>query len=145
MALVHDDEIEEVRGKFLVKTGAALVLGDGLIGGKIKLAAVDHQPAFDLVPGIAEGRRRFCPWGHPPGNCGQPDIICAVFASGRPWRSTWKTRASSRFERRRRFCRCRWPWSAARASGLAKSPARRGQWRCAGNSAVLCRWSDWPA
>jgi hypothetical protein len=59
MALVHDDEIEEIGRKLLVKAGAALVLGDGLIGGKIKFAAVDDQPAFDFVPGVAEGGEGF--------------------------------------------------------------------------------------
>ena len=59
MALVHDDEVEEIRGEFLVKSGTALVLGDGLIRGEIKLAAVDHHPALDFVPRIAEPGKGF--------------------------------------------------------------------------------------
>ena len=59
MALVHDDEVEEVAGKFLVEAGAVFVLGDGLIGGEIHLAAEHCVTALDLVPGVAEGGESF--------------------------------------------------------------------------------------
>src|ERR1039458_6647262 len=59
MTLVHDDEIEKVRCEFLVKSGAALVLGDGLIRYEIKLATVNDQSPFNLVPGIAERGKGF--------------------------------------------------------------------------------------
>jgi hypothetical protein len=57
MALVHDDQVEEVAGEFLVEAGAALVAGDGLIGGEVEFAAEDGDAAFDLVAGIAEGEK----------------------------------------------------------------------------------------
>ena len=53
MALVDDDEVEEVGRVFPVEAGAVLVLGDGLVGGKVHLAALDRL-AFDLQAGIAE-------------------------------------------------------------------------------------------
>ena len=59
MALVHDNKIEKVRGELLVEAGAAFVLGDGLVCGEIKLAAVDHEAAFNLVPGIPKGGEGF--------------------------------------------------------------------------------------
>ena len=59
---------------------------------------------FNFVPDIAKAAK-VLPSGHSRGNCGPPNIICAVFASGRSWHSTWKTRASSNSERQRRFCR----------------------------------------
>ena len=59
VTFVHDDQVEEVAGEFLVKAGAALVLGDGLVGGKIEFAAQRHHAALDLVPGIAKGGEGF--------------------------------------------------------------------------------------
>ena len=40
MAFVDDDEVEEVRGEFFVKAGAAFVFGDGLVDGEIHFAAL---------------------------------------------------------------------------------------------------------
>ena len=39
VALVHDDEVEEVRREFAVEAGPPLVAGDGLIDGEVHLAA----------------------------------------------------------------------------------------------------------
>src|SRR4051812_33426913 len=39
MALVHDDEIEEVRSELFVKARAVFVFGDGLVSGEIEFAA----------------------------------------------------------------------------------------------------------
>ena len=110
VALVHDDQVEEVAREFLVKPGPAFVLGDGLVGGEIQLPAEDRDAALDLVPRIAERRRRSCPWDRPPGSCGRRDRGCGACGSDHPWHSTSRTRASSRFGRQPRSCRCRWPW-----------------------------------
>jgi hypothetical protein len=59
MALVHDDEVEKVRRKLLVKPGTVFVLGDGLIGCEIHLTAEHGVAALNLVPGVAEGRESF--------------------------------------------------------------------------------------
>src|SRR5262249_48781004 len=58
MALVHDDEIEEVRGVFLEESRPAFILGDGLISGEVHLPALDRLTFLDLVPGISEGSKR---------------------------------------------------------------------------------------
>src|SRR6185437_1076009 len=47
------DEIEEVPGVIAIQAGAAFVFGDGLVRGKVHLAALDCF-AFDFVPGIAK-------------------------------------------------------------------------------------------
>ena len=55
MALVHDDQVEEVARELLVKAGAPFVPGDGLVGGEVELPAEDGDAALDLIAGIAEG------------------------------------------------------------------------------------------
>ena len=62
MALVHDDEVEEVAGVFLVEAGTVLVFGDGLIDREIHLAALDDLAVLDLVAGIAEGNEGLVLW-----------------------------------------------------------------------------------
>ena len=59
MTLVHDDEIEKVRREFFVEARAVGVFGDRLVGGEIKFAAVNDQPTFDFVPGIAKSGKGF--------------------------------------------------------------------------------------
>ena len=59
MALVHDDEIEEIGRELLVEPGAVFVLGDGLVGREIHLAALHHLAVLDLVAGLAEGDEGF--------------------------------------------------------------------------------------
>ena len=56
MALVDDDEVEEVRRELLEEPGAALVLGKRLVDREVHLAALDDLAGLDLVAGIAEGR-----------------------------------------------------------------------------------------
>ena len=54
MALVHDDEVEEVGGKGPEEPHAALVLGERLVDAEIHLPALDNLARFDLAPRIAE-------------------------------------------------------------------------------------------
>jgi len=54
MALVHDDEVEEIGGKLLVEAGPASVFGQRLVNGEIDFPALDHLTTFDLVPGVPE-------------------------------------------------------------------------------------------
>src|SRR6266853_1514561 len=53
MTLVDDDEVKKVLRIFAIETGAAFVLGDGLVGREVHLAAFDGL-AFDLVARVAE-------------------------------------------------------------------------------------------
>src|SRR3954447_14106098 len=62
MALVHDDEIEEVAGEFLVEARTILVLGKGLIDGEIHLAALHDFAILNLVARIAKGNEGFVLW-----------------------------------------------------------------------------------
>ncbi len=59
MALVHDNEIEEIRREFFVQAGAVGIFGDGLVSGEIEFAAEDGDAALDLVARVAEGREDF--------------------------------------------------------------------------------------
>src|SRR5439155_10601881 len=59
MALVHDDEIEEVGREFFVQAGAVGILGDGLVSGEIEFAAEDGNAAFNFVSSVAKGRKDF--------------------------------------------------------------------------------------
>ena len=70
VALVHDDQVEEVRGVLPVEPGPALVLGEGLVDGEVHLAALDGF-ALDLVAGVPEGGEHLS-LGRPPGCCGRP-------------------------------------------------------------------------
>ena len=54
MALVHDDQVEEVGRVLAVEAGAALVLGDGLVDGEVHLAALAGLAVLDLAAGVAE-------------------------------------------------------------------------------------------
>ena len=54
MALVHDDEVEEVRRERLEQPWPPLVLGERLVDGEVHLAALDDLAGLDLVPGIPE-------------------------------------------------------------------------------------------
>src|ERR1019366_1938416 len=54
VALINDDQVEEIGLELLVKPEPALVFGDGLVGGEIKLATEDRDPALELVPRVAE-------------------------------------------------------------------------------------------
>ncbi len=55
MALVHDDEVEEVGRKLTEQPFAALVLRHGLIDAEVHLPAVDDLSGLDLVACVAEG------------------------------------------------------------------------------------------
>lgn len=59
MALVHNDEIEEVAREFLVEAGAAFVLGERLVDREIHFASLVHHAAFQLPARIAKGREVF--------------------------------------------------------------------------------------
>ena len=55
VALVHDDQVEEVGRVLAVETRPALVLGDGLVDREIHLAAFVGLAVLDLPARIAEG------------------------------------------------------------------------------------------
>src|SRR5437870_4854724 len=55
MALIHDNQIEEIARVLTVESGATLVFGDCLVGREIHLAAFGSI-AFDLVPSVAKRR-----------------------------------------------------------------------------------------
>src|SRR6266849_603150 len=55
MALVDNDEVEEVLRVFAVEAGPTFVPGNCLVGCEIHLAAF-HRFALDLVPGVLERR-----------------------------------------------------------------------------------------
>ncbi len=108
MALVDDDQVEEIGRDMLEKAGAALVLGERLIDGEIHLPALDDLAAFDLVARVAEG-------GEDPvlgvvdENVAVGEVEDLAGAGTRPCGSSGPTRASSRSEKRRPSCRCRSP------------------------------------
>lgn len=54
MALVNDNEIEEVGLVFLIKSRPVFVLGDGLVGGEIHLPTFNGFTVLDLVACISE-------------------------------------------------------------------------------------------
>ena len=56
VALVDDDEVEEVGRVLAVEARPALVLGDGLVDGEVHLAALDRLAVLDLVARVAERR-----------------------------------------------------------------------------------------
>ena len=95
VALVDDDQVEEVGREFPVQAGAALVLGDGLVDGEVHLAALDDLAGLDLAAGVAEGGEESCPWGRRPGCCGRRGRGCGA-GGARPCGSSGWTRASSR-------------------------------------------------
>ena len=77
MALVHDDEVEEVAREFPDRARAGCSsLRDGLIGREIHLAALDRL-ALDLPARVAERREMSCPSGRPRGCCGRRDTESA--------------------------------------------------------------------
>jgi hypothetical protein len=55
MALIDDDQVEEILGVFLVKSGAPLVLGDGLVNREIHLAPLVDFAVLNLPSSITEG------------------------------------------------------------------------------------------
>jgi len=56
VGLVHDHEVEEVGRVGAVEAGAGRVLGQGLVGGEVHLAALVGHAALDLPAGVAEGQ-----------------------------------------------------------------------------------------
>ena len=54
VALVHDDQIEEVPRILAVQAGAILIAGDGLVDGEIHLAALDRPAPGYLLPRVPE-------------------------------------------------------------------------------------------
>src|SRR5205085_905451 len=54
MALVHDDEVEEIARVFFVQAGTVRVLGDGLVDGEVHLAALVDLAALNLESRVAE-------------------------------------------------------------------------------------------
>jgi len=54
VTLIHNNEVEKVRTKLLVKTRTPLVLGDGLVDGKIHFAPFVDLAVFDLPARIAK-------------------------------------------------------------------------------------------
>ena len=54
MALIHNNEIEKVRTRFLIETWTPLILGDGLVDGKIHFAPFVDLAVFDLPARIAK-------------------------------------------------------------------------------------------
>ena len=56
VALVHDDQVEEVRRILPVQPRPALVLGDGLVDGEVHLPALGRLAVLDLAAGVAERR-----------------------------------------------------------------------------------------
>src|ERR1035441_5338014 len=61
MALVHNDEVEEIAGVLLIETRAVSVPGKALVDREVHLAALDRFP-FDLAPCIAEWREYLVFW-----------------------------------------------------------------------------------
>ena len=56
MALVDDDEVEEVARVLAVESRPRLVFGDGLVDGEVHLAALHDRAALDLEPSVPERR-----------------------------------------------------------------------------------------
>ena len=52
MALIYDNEIEEIGSELLVKARAIFVLCDRLIGGEVDFAAMRDCSSLNLVPSI---------------------------------------------------------------------------------------------
>ena len=57
MALIDDDQVEEVRRIFPVQTRSPFVAGDGLVDREINVAAMADLAILDLEPRVAEGRK----------------------------------------------------------------------------------------
>ncbi len=55
MALIDDDQVEEIGRIVAEEPGAPLVLGKRLIDGEVHFAAFDDLAGFDLVAGVTEG------------------------------------------------------------------------------------------
>src|SRR5262249_3643934 len=58
VALVDDDEVEEVGRVFLVKPRSDLVLGSRLLEGKVHVAHLNALAGFDPREGVPEGGKR---------------------------------------------------------------------------------------
>ena len=56
MALIDNNQVEEVRGIRPEQSLTALILREGLIDCEVHFAAQDDLPAFNLVPGVAKHR-----------------------------------------------------------------------------------------
>ena len=54
MTFVDDDQVEEVLGVFLIKSGTVLVFGDGLVDREVHLAPFIHFAVLNLPSSIAE-------------------------------------------------------------------------------------------
>src|SRR5688572_8060953 len=59
MALIHNDQVEEVAGILPVETGSSFVLGNRLIDGEIDLTALVDLSVFNFPAGIVEGSEGF--------------------------------------------------------------------------------------
>jgi hypothetical protein len=55
VTLVYDDKIEKIGWIGLEQAKTALVLGEGLVDGKVHFPALDDLAGVDLVPSVAEG------------------------------------------------------------------------------------------
>ena len=60
MALIHDDQVKEIRGVFTVESGSAFVTGDCLVDRKVHFPALVGHPSFNFPACIAERRVYFC-------------------------------------------------------------------------------------
>src|SRR5206468_2049540 len=54
VALVHDDQVEEVARILLIQTRPPFIPRDGLVSGEVHLAAVDRLAVLDLVARVGE-------------------------------------------------------------------------------------------
>jgi len=55
VALIDNDEVEEVVREFFEQPKVTFVFGQRLVDCEIHLATFDNLPAFEFVPGITEG------------------------------------------------------------------------------------------
>jgi len=59
MALIDDDQIEEIFRVFLVKSRPVFVLGDRLVNCEVQLAALVDFAVLDFPARVAERRKHF--------------------------------------------------------------------------------------
>ena len=62
MALVNNNQVEEIGRVVAEQSGAALVFRKGLIDGKVHFAAFDDFAGINLVACVAEGREGLVLW-----------------------------------------------------------------------------------
>ena len=60
MALVNNDQIEEVLRILAVQPWAVFIAGHGLIDGKVHIPALDRPATPDFLPGVAERAKVLC-------------------------------------------------------------------------------------